>query len=495
MHHFDRSFILPRRKGSRYACAPTVALILALSACTPALPPSSGHSAATEAKATPSALQATFDTAEGIERIEPGLAAAQAWLDAGEVQRAGNVLEKLADIPGTIDQQARYAVLMAETRLAQNRPLDARRWLERGAEGLPASWQARRLRALDRMAEANTPAPSAESVALPDPNTHLVATLLPVSGRWSAAGQAIQDGILRAYLEESPSRRPTLRFFPVTEQSVSVEAAARDALALGARSVIGPLDKAMVEKAAAVIPPSVPMIALNRIDQARPGLFQFGLPPEDEARIVAQQAMTLGHRRAWVIAPASEWGTRLHSAFGDTFAAQGGEVLHITRYDAAQSDFQAALREGLAQASDADMIFLAAFMFQAQLLQPQIRFVGGGNLPIYATSAVYGQPAKRDGSTDLNGVRFPDMPWLLSADPAVAPAVARLQALGIDAYRVWHQLASVPQPDAVSMVGATGTLALDSDGRIIRRDLPWAHFSDGTVQPGLPVEDAPVTVP
>src|SRR5690606_25266975 len=125
--------------------------------------------------------------------------------------------------------------------------------------------------------------------------------------------------------EESPSRRPTLRFFPVTEQSVSVEAAARDALALGARSVIGPLDKAMVEKAAAVIPPSVPMIALNRIDQARPGLFQFGLPPEDEARIVAQQAIALGHRRAWVIAPASEWGTRLHSAFGDTFAAQGGE--------------------------------------------------------------------------------------------------------------------------------------------------------------------------
>lgn len=495
MRFFDCPFLLSRGKASLYACATAVALILLLSACTPVLPPSLESSAATEAKATPSALQAAFDAAEGAERIEPGLAAAQAWLDAGDAQRAGHVLEELADIPGTTDQQARYAVLMAETHLAQNRPRDARRWLERSAKDLPASWQARRLRALERVAEANRPTPPAESVALSDPSAHIVATLLPVSGRWSAAGQAIQDGILRAYLEASPSQRPTLRFLPVTDQPASAEAAARQALALGARSVIGPLDKTMVERAAAVIPSSVPMIALNQIDQVRPGLFQFGLPPEDEARIVAQQAMALGHRRAWVIAPTSEWGTRLLSAFGDAFTAQGGEVLHSTRYDAAQTDFQAGLREGLSRASEADMIFLAAFTSQAKLLQPQIRFVGGGKLPIYATSAVHGQAAHHSGDADLNGVRFPDMPWLLSADPTVPPTVARLQALGIDAYRVWHQLANNPRSGMLGMVGATGTLALDSDGRIVRRDLPWAHFSDGMVHPGLPIDDVPVTVP
>lgn len=485
--------------------AVSLAMMAVLTACTPpsTLQPQTAQTAA-GADPDPWIQQAAFDTATGDARIEAGLAAAQGWLQKQEIQRAAQVLEALAETPGTADQQARYALLMGEIRLAQQRPEEARRWLERAAGSLPPPMESRRLEALARLSQAQaliqaprkdaplTANPAAYFTPGPSEGT-VIALLLPTEGRLGSAGRAIQDGILRAYLEQAPEQRPTLKFFPIGDQPASATAAANQALAVGARALIGPLDKPAVEAVVRAVPVNLPMLALNRADVTRAGLVQFGLPPEDEARTVAQQALASGRRQAWVIIPRNEWGERLLMAFDSAFTARGGRIRHTTRYAPTESDFQAPLRQGWAGASDADMLFLAAFAPQARLLRPQIRFVGAGNLPIYATSAIDAGTHDKVADLDLDAVRFPEMPWLLSANQGaqtgVDSAFARMQAFGFDAYRIWQQLAANPALQELHLAGATGMLSMTPDGRIERHDLPWAYFANGRVVPGLPADE------
>lgn len=484
----------------------SLAMVAALVACTPpsALQPQTAQTAA-GAGPDPWIQQAAFDAATGDARIEAGLAAAQGWLQKQEIQRATQVLQALAETPGTSDQQARYALLMGEIRLAQHRPEEARRWLERAAGPLPPPLESQRLEALARLLQAQAPTKVAAQTTNPTthsvPNTSegsIAAVLLPTEGRLGSTGRAIQDGLLRAYLKQAPAQRPTLKFFPIGDQPASAAVAARQALAAGAGSLIGPLDKPAVEAVAREIPASLPMLALNRIDVTRPGLIQFGLPPEDEARTVAQQALASGRRQAWVIIPRNEWGERLFAAFDNAFTASGGRLISITRYAPDASDFQAPLKQGWAGASGADMIFLAAFAPQARLLCPQIRFVGAGQLPIYATSAINNGISGGVADLDLDGVRFPEMPGLLSTNPgtqaAVDPAFARMHAFGFDAYHIWQQLIANPTLHELHLMGATGLLVMTLDGRVERHDLPWAHFANGQVAPGLPA-DEPVATP
>jgi outer membrane PBP1 activator LpoA protein len=478
--------------------AVSLAMMTVLTACTP--PSARQPQTAADADSGPWIQQAAFDTATGDARIEAGLAAAQGWLQKQEIQRAAQVLEALAETPGTADQQARYALLMGEIRLAQQRPEETRRWLERAAGSLPPPLESRRLEALARLSQAqasvqDAPPPANPATSFtPGPSAGtIIALLLPTAGRFERVGQAIQDGFLQAYLEQVPEQRPTLKFFPIGDQPASAITAANQALAAGAHSLIGPLDKPAVEAVVQAVPANLPMLALNRADVTRAGLVQFGLPPEDEARTVAQRALASGRRQAWVIIPRNEWGERLLMAFDSAFIARGGRIRHITRYAPTESDFQAPLKQGWAGASGADMLFLAAFAPQARLLCPQIRFVGAGNLPIYATSAI--DAGTHDGAADLDldTVRFPEMPWLLSANQgaqmAVDPAFARMQAFGFDAYHIWQQLAANPALQELHLAGATGMLSMTPDGRIERHDLPWAYFANGRVIPGLPADE------
>ena len=480
--------------------AVSLAMMVVLAACTPpsALQPQTAQTAA-GADADPRIQQAAFDTATGDARIEAGLAATQGWLQQQEIQRAAQVLEALAETPGTADQQARYALLMGEIRLAQQRPEEARRWLERVAGSLPPPLESRRLQALARLSQTQAPqdAPPTANPATsfrPGPSAGtIIALLLPTEGRLERIGRAIQDGFLQAYLEQAPEQRPTLKFFPIGDQPASAIAAANQALAVGAHSLIGPLDKSAVEAVVRAVPANLPMLALNRADVTRAGLVQFGLPPEDEARIVAHRALASGRRQAWVIIPRNEWGERLLMAFNSAFTAGGGRIRHITRYAPTESDFQAPLKQGWASARDADMLFLAAFASQARLLRPQIRFVGAGNLPIYATSAIDAGTHDGVADLDLDAVRFPEMPWLLSArqraQTGVEPTFARMQAFGFDAYHIWQQLAANPALQELHLAGATGTLSMTPNGRIERHDLPWAYFDNGRVVPGLPADE------
>ncbi|HXF08661.1 MAG TPA: penicillin-binding protein activator [Candidatus Acidoferrales bacterium] len=422
-------------------------------------------------------------------RIEQGLAAAQAALERGQAPVAEAELRLLETVPGTPSQQARYALLVAETLIASGRPREARRWLARSTEALPPAWRTRHAVALRQTMEPPPPTAALQPTtpAVMASNQPSVVALLPRSGRWAGAAAAIQDGMLRAYLETPPEQRARLSFPRVDESPDSAVAAAQQALAGQALGIIGPLDKTMIDRVAARISPDVPMLALNHIDRSRPGLFQFALAPEDEARIVARQTLELGHRNAWVIVPADEWGNRHLTAFQDQFRANGGRIQTVTRYEPKRTDFQDVLRAGLQHAAGADMVFLAAAAPQAAALCPQLRFLGAAMLPIYATSAI-NTDTLDVVARDLEGISFPDLPWVIDSAAALrgAPPAMRLQAFGIDAYRLWRKIQNDEAPQGVQLNGATGVLRSDADGRLHRTGLPWAHIAQGEIKAGLP---------
>jgi uncharacterized protein len=141
--------------------------------------------------------------------------------------------------------------------------------------------------------------------------------------------------------------------------------------------------------------------------------------------------------------------------------------------------------------SDAAFIFVAASSAgTARLILPQLKYNYSGDVPVYATSDSF-QPDPAANS-DVEGMYFPDMPWMISSDPATAPirdgvrsawpALTarrdRYYAFGFDAYRLVPGLRSGNPAAASEIAGVTGKLHLDPQNKV-RRDLEWAQIKNG----------------
>ncbi len=349
-----------------------------------------------------------------------------------------------------------------------------------------------------------------------------IAVLLPLSGRQQQAARAVRDGLLAAhYLPTDPQSRPQIRIYDINTAGTASTYA--QAIADGADFVIGPLLKEEVQElAAAGI--STPTLTLNFLPEQSPhsvGFYQFSLSPEDEARQVAQRAAALGQYRALALAPNNAWGRRMLTSFRAELLAQGGQILDYRFYDPNNPDFSSSIQrlllidESQARRSrlsantgiqleyeprrraDIDLIFLAARAKTGKLIRPQLRFHYAGAVPTYSTSAIY-QEGSRNNS-DLNGIMFPDIPWLISPDglsldvrqtlteywPDQAERRSRLYALGFDAYRLAPIINS--GNNDLEIEGMTGTLYFDKRNRILRH-LPWAKM-----QRGRPILMNPIT--
>jgi outer membrane PBP1 activator LpoA protein len=342
-----------------------------------------------------------------------------------------------------------------------------------------------------------------------------VALLLPLTGRQQAAAIAVRDGFLSAYFQQAADQRPRVRVYDVAGQDIGAALVrARDE---GAQFIVGPLTKDEVSGAAAIADGHVPVLALNFLPegaQAPAGFHQFALAPEDEARQVARRVVADGRPRGVALVPTGEWGTRILGAFSDELALLGGEVLARGVYDPADNDYTPEIqqilrlsdsRERYAQLSsalgvklefeprrrgDVEFIFVAAQASQGRLIRPQLRFHYAGDIPTYATSEAF-EPDET-ANIDLDGIIFPDMPWMIANDPvsdelrgavkqawpARANRRGRLYAFGYDAYRLLPTLRARTAGQARRVPGMTGRLTIEPDGRIYR-DLDWAQIRDG----------------
>ena len=494
-------------------------LSLALSGCPSlteraGLPPSLDRAEALEhAGEAGDAAKAYEDLAEhnsGSDRNEYLLRGARNYLDAHRPEDAARLLA-LPEGTLSAEQGTQRSLLNAQLALARGQREEAARQLAAIPAPHSGALAARYAAIKAALAEApgKHPTAAAGGGPLTESGPH-IALLLPITGRAATAAISVRDGFMTAYYQVPAEERPRVHVYDTG--TLSVADALAQAREQGADFSVGPLTREEVTAAAEFPGAHAPILALNFLPTDRPPpaqFFQFALSPEDEARLAARRVLEDHHRRGVALVPAGDWGTRVLAAFKQEFTAGGGDLIATGQIDAARTDYSASITEVLRisesnarhkrlesvlgtklqfeprRRSDIEFIFAPAQASTERLLRPQLRFHYAGDIPTYATSDAFDPDAK--ANDDLDGLMFPDMPWVLGGDfpdavraatreawPSGGPYRGRLFAFGFDAFRLAQALRHRPVTDNVNVEGLTGRLSLDADRRV-RREIGWAQ--------------------
>jgi uncharacterized protein len=316
-----------------------------------------------------------------------------------------------------------------------------------------------------------------------------VTVMLPRGGRFAGAAASVKDGIEAAGRADTSGQRPALAFVDSTStgNARSIHAKAVEG---GADYVLGPLEKESVDSLAAGPALAVPTLALNqttRDSQAAANLFQFALSPENEAAEAANKAAAMGLKRAAVLYPEGPWGARLASAFRTQWRRLGGALEAEAVYNPTARNVEKTVT-GLLGDANSDVVFLVATNELAHRLYPQIR-KASASVTVISTSHVYSGVFDAARDRVLAGLYFVDIPWMLDSSGEgalsrrrlsgssfeVANPLARLYAMGIDAYRIAPRLPALAKSPGAFYPGQTGGLSIDSLGRI-QRQLALGRF-------------------
>jgi uncharacterized protein len=337
-----------------------------------------------------------------------------------------------------------------------------------------------------------------------------IAVFLPESGEYAEAAKAIKAGFMASHMQaEKSGIKPTLHFYDsVASDPLTLYYKAIDA---GAQMIIGPLNKEHVEALAIAKTLEVPVLTLNHIPGLnKANLYQFALSPIDEVNQVTNKAIDEGHKKALLLTPKTELGTRVQGYFKAELQKRGGTLLEAKHYNPDISDYSDTIKDLLnvresqkryaqlqglipdlkftpRQRQDVEALFITAYPQNAATIQSQLRKLAQAhNIPIYATPQIF-KGVSTPSDNDLHNIAFCDMPWVFGAayqGPLSLQALRttwlqfpeiylRLIAMGIDAYNLiphLNQLKTVPYN------GATGKLMLTDENRI-QRHLVCAKFN------------------
>jgi outer membrane PBP1 activator LpoA protein len=345
-----------------------------------------------------------------------------------------------------------------------------------------------------------------------------IALLLPLTSRHGRAAQAVRDGFMAMNRANLDPDKPQIQVYDIGDDPAAARDYYKQAVRDGAQLVIGPLGADAVEQMVRRTNMSVPTLLLSHTqdDVESPNVYQFGLPPEQEAQQAAERAYLDGHRQAAVLYPESDWGKRMHTAFVDHWQRLGGVMITSQPYDLKAGDYSQPIRDllNITQSyerkqllqnlikqklefeprarADIDFIFLAADARRGRLIKPQLNYHQASHIPVYATSHIYVGKVNSAKDADLNGIIFGDMPWMLLGNPRMKELREKLQqnwpyayspydrlfALGVDSYAVVPHLGRITSAESVRFNGVTSGLSVDRHGRL-HRQLIWARFRRG----------------
>lgn len=311
-----------------------------------------------------------------------------------------------------------------------------------------------------------------------EPAVPHIALLLPLkSAAFRSAAGAVQQGFYAA----STVGKSTLpvRVYGCADESKEILALYAQALAQGARAVVGPLTRNGVNLMMAQTNIPVPTLALNMLEnQPNTQLYGFGMAMEGEARLVAQLAAENGLHQVVVVSSSGQFALRMQLAFEDAWNALGGKIKRQIEF----SGDPAQVSDIVAEPDT--FIFLAGNAQQARVMRPYLP----KKLPVYTTSQLFINNAPTN--FEFNGIHFVDMPWLVQPDsplvlsyPRAVPPLPidleRLYALGIDAYRL-IQLLLQNNDGLMALDGVSGSIQLN--GHQFQRMAMPATFVQGRAQ-------------
>ena len=337
-----------------------------------------------------------------------------------------------------------------------------------------------------------------------------VALFLPFQGPLSAAGKAIRDGFIAGQYAHQDEKTIILNYDTSTESITDLLERAKNE---GIQLIIGPLDRDIVTELASM-ELKIPVLALNRTSDKsfNPNLYQFGLSPEDEINQVVEQTLDEGLKESVVIYPDSDWGKRNFAVFENSWGLRGGNIVDSASFSS-QRDYSGLIKSLLnidkseerekelrritghsfeftpRRRKDIDFILLLANSSQARGINPTLEHFYAEDIPVYSISHIHEINASWIDTIDLDGIKFCEIPWKLSAFDNVQREIqanwsgaqgglAAFYALGLDAYRLYPRLRQLKELPHQKLFGTTGRLTIDKSN-IIRRELIWATFRDG----------------
>ena len=348
-----------------------------------------------------------------------------------------------------------------------------------------------------------------------------LALLLPLTSEYAQAAQAVRDGFFAMDMANKDPNKPKIIVYDIGRDPAQAANYYAAAVAEGAQFIVGPLGLEATNQVVKNAKLSVPTLLLSSSEitiKSDVPIIQFGLPPEEEAAQAAERAYLDGHRQAAVLYPNTAWGQRMFNAFSNEWQQLGGALNSAKPYQLEENDYSDTVKqllnvtqsEARAHAlenvlhiklsfesrirQDIDFVFLAADPKHGRLIKPQLNYYHAAHLPVYSTSYIFAGDNDAINDTDLDGVMFGDMPWMLVGNGKIANLrqtvqgawpfahtnLDRLYALGMDSYAIIPQLNRLNLENSARFTGVTGTLNLHN-GRL-QRHLLWDKFRKGVPQ-------------
>jgi uncharacterized protein len=350
-------------------------------------------------------------------------------------------------------------------------------------------------------------------LAAAPPGPRHIALMLPLTGPLANAGRAVREGFMAGfYFADSDI---TITVYDTHDDSIT--ALYEDARAAGAELIVGPLDRVSLAELNEMGHLPVPVLGLNYLaNDAMPstGLLQFSMAIEHEARSLASQLRRDGHERVVLLHAGEEWSHRARREFHTHFAANGGTVLDEDFFAAATDITPAVGRVFAVQASrerrdalarlfgvtpefvprrrqDIDAVVAFVDGVQARALMAAMVLHFADSVPAYATSQALDAIAPA-AYRELDGMRISQIPWRVYSSPMrrqlndAFPTSRRndmeaLYAFGIDAFRIADRVHTLRNDAYARMMGGTGILQFDAEGRITREPI-WAVMRNGNLR-------------
>ncbi|MFM2590850.1 penicillin-binding protein activator [Vibrio sp. TBV020] len=338
------------------------------------------------------------------------------------------------------------------------------------------------------------------------------ALLLPLSGKFAKQAQLIRDGFILEMMNDTErDENATL-----TVVDTNAKSAEEIKLALSDKqidSIVGPLVKDNIEQLQEALAESnskLSALALNIPDEIKPGtnVCYLALSPEQEVAQAAKHLVEKGYKYPLILAPKGRLGSRVVEAFDQEWQKYSDHKVAVSLFGdkrQLQRDINSvfglqASQQNIAQMEslldiplesqprsrrDIDSVYIVANSSELTLIKP---FIEVAINPDTVPPKLYSNSRSNSGRhqyEDLSGVMYSDIPLLIHPEasleaqmdqlwPKDSNAEKRLQALGMDAYRLMEHLPQMKVVSDYTVDGNTGVLSID-ENCVVQREISWAE--------------------
>ena len=319
-------------------------------------------------------------------------------------------LEHLANLYRDSPLTAPILLRLARLAQRQNRPEEARQWLQALKERFPESREAQ---AAQDLLTTSRP---------------IIGCLLPLSGNFAQYGVRMKQGMELA----AQGSRLQLQFRDCPndpyQATRTVQKLSQDP---GVLALLGPLTSSDAQAAAQAAQDSgIPLIALSQkqnLTEARPLIFQVFLTPR--LQVQALLRYTLGNKglqRYAVFAPDSAYGRTLSQVFAQELVAQGGILATQATYPPGTKDFTTALsplltafQPGTDGGSTFEALFIPDDAVTVATIKSQTAQSPLGKVQFLGTNLAKPRADSLGTIQTLEGILFPDAFFNNDPNPAV----------------------------------------------------------------------------